>query len=293
MARIPGVAETDVGYANGQTVNPTYEAVCTGRTGFAETTYVRYDPATIDLGQLLGYFFEIIDPTSIDRQGNDRGSPYRSGIYYRDQADLAIIKAATETVAASYKLPIVTEIAPLTNFYLAEDYHQDYLEKNPNGYCHISFATLPAVAAERKYVKPSDEELRTRLTPIQYQVTQHNGTEQPFTGPLWDNVCPGIYVDVVTGEPLFSSHDKFDAGCGWPSFSRPIDTSVREHRDSSHGMERVEVRSKIADSHLGHVFTDGPAASGGLRYCINSAALRFIPLEEMAAAGYGDLIPLI
>ncbi len=285
MARIAGVADTDVGYANGNKENPTYEEVCTGSTGYAETVEVRYDPERINLGELLGHYFEIIDPTSLNRQGNDVGSQYRSGIYYRDPADLPIIEAAVAKIAKLNAKPIATEIKPLANFYRAEEYHQDYLEKNPNGYCHVSFATLP------RFIRPDDKELRVSLSPIQYQVTRQNATEQPFSGEYWNNSEPGLYVDITTGEPLFCSCDKFDAGCGWPSFTRPLQNiAVVEKRDTSHGRERVEVRSQIGDSHLGHVFTDGPAADGGLRYCINSAAIRFIPLDKMTAMGYADLV---
>jgi len=290
MARIPGVADTDVGYANGHTVNPTYEQVCSHNTGFAEAVHVRYDPVRISLAALLGHFFEIIDPTSLNRQGNDVGNQYRSGIYYRDPADLPVIQAAVAKEAGKYSRPIVTEVKPLENYYLAEKYHQDYLEKNPNGYCHVSFTTLPR-AYESHYIKPDLTELRQRLSPVQYKVTQENDTERPFTGEYWDNHRPGLYVDIVTGEPLFTSRDKFDSGCGWPSFAKPVDKKViKEKRDLSHGSDRIEVRSQSGDSHLGHVFTDGPAELGGLRYCINSAALRFIPLEDLEAEGYGAWI---
>lgn len=290
MARIPGVADTDVGYANGHTAYPTYEQVCSHTTGFAEAVLVRYDPDRIRLSDLLDHFFEIIDPTSLNRQGNDVGDQYRSGIYYRDPADEPVIRAVVARVAERYSRPIVTEVKPLENFYPAEDYHQDYLEKNPNGYCHVSFATLPK-AYGANYLKPNLTELRQKLTPIQFSVTQESDTEYPFTGEYWDNHRPGLYVDVVTGEPLFTSRDKFDSGCGWPSFAKPVDPKViKEKRDLSHGRDRVEVRSQAGDSHLGHVFTDGPAELGGLRYCINSAALRFIPLEDMAAEGYGEWV---
>ena len=284
MARVKGVADTDVGYANGRTKNPTYKEVCTRNTGFAETVLVRYDPKTIPLPALLDTFFEIIDPTSLNRQGNDVGSQYRSGIYFRDAADLPIIMEAKDRVAAGLKKPIATEVKPLENYYPAEDYHQDYLEKNPGGYCHVDFSSLKTSPA-----KPDAATLRAKLTPIQYKVTQESGTESPFTGEYWDTEHPGLYVDVVSGQPLFCSSEKFDSGCGWPSFSKPVDAAaVVEKRDATHGMERIEVRSTVADSHLGHVFQDGPKEKGGLRYCINSASLRFIPVEELDEAGYGE-----
>jgi peptide methionine sulfoxide reductase msrA/msrB len=303
MTRLPGVAETSVGYANGLTENPAYRDVCSHQTGHAETVHIRYDPSRISLENLLGYFFQIIDPTSKNRQGNDKGTQYRTGIYYRDENDLSPIRAAVAAEQKKHSQPIVTEIEPLRQFFLAEDEHQAYLEKNPYGYCHVSFASLPKKSFAlpkqpqidpARYPKPDDGERRARLTPEQYRVTQSSATERPFTGEYWQHDEPGLYVDIVTGEPLFYSTDKFDAGCGWPSFSKPVDPAViLEKRDLSHGYDRVEVRSRAGDSHLGHVFTDGPAERGGLRYCINSAAIRFVPLSEMAAAGYAELMPFI
>jgi peptide methionine sulfoxide reductase msrA/msrB len=301
MARVFGVAETSVGYANGRTDNPTYEDVCRRNTGHAETVHVRYDPERVSLADLLSQFFQIIDPTSRNRQGNDHGSQYRSGIYYLEDAVLPVIQSVVAAEQKKYDRPIVTEIERLRRYDLAEDYHQDYLEKNPNGYCHISFDTLEHAANKApvirplidpaRFPRPSDDELRSRLTPEQYLVTQKNGTERPFSGVYWNNEEPGLYVDIVSGEPLFSSSEKFDAGCGWPSFSKPLDPQViKEKTDKSHGMVRTEVRSRSGDAHLGHVFTDGPADRGGLRYCINSASLRFIPLADMEKEGYGAYI---
>ncbi|MDW7657072.1 MAG: peptide-methionine (R)-S-oxide reductase MsrB [Bacillota bacterium] len=301
MARVFGVAETSVGYANGQTDNPSYEDVCRRNTGHAETVHVRYDPERISLEDVLSQFFQIIDPTSRNRQGNDRGSQYRSGIYYLEDAFLPVIRSVVAAEQKKYDRPIVTEIERLRRYDLAEDYHQNYLEKNPNGYCHISFATLEQAAKKKPIIqplidpahfpRPADDTLRDRLTPEQYLVTQKNGTERPFSGAYWNQDEPGLYVDIVSGEPLFSSSDKFDAGCGWPSFTRPVDSQVvREIVDKSHGMIRTEVRSRSGDAHLGHVFTDGPEDRGGLRYCINSASLRFIPLADMEKEGYGAYI---
>ncbi len=184
---------------------------------------------------------------------------------------------------------------PLSNYSPAEAYHQDYLQKYPGGYCHIGPALFEKARNARvdpqAYPRPDPEKLRERLTKTQYAVTQHSATEPPFQNAYWDTFRPGIYVDITTGEPLFSAADKFESGCGWPSFSRPIDPAVaREQKDLSHGMRRTEVRSRSGDAHLGHVFRDGPKEAGGLRYCINSAALRFIPKEEMKAAGYGYLL---
>jgi len=301
MARVPGVAEVTVGYANGNTENPTYQDVSYKNTGHAETVHLRYDPERVTLEMLLEQYFLIIDPTVLNRQGNDVGSQYRTGIYYQDEADLAVIDAVIAREQEKYTSPIVVEVEPLDHYYLAEEYHQDYLEKNPGGYCHISFDTLPGandapsagLVDPSLYSKPDQETIRKMLTEEQYQVTQENGTEMPGTGIYEKNKADGIYVDIVTGEPLFSSRDKYDSGSGWPSFTRPIDPAVvNELKDISIGMLRTEVRSRVGDSHLGHVFTDGPSDQGGLRYCINSAALRFIPLEDLEKEGYAYLLPL-
>jgi len=301
MARVPGIAEATVGYANGNTENPSYQDVSYKNTGHAETVHLRYDPERVTLEMLLEQFFLIIDPTVLNRQGNDVGSQYRTGIYYQDEADLAVIDAVIAREQEKYTSPIVVEVEPLDHYYLAEAYHQDYLEKNPGGYCHISFDTLPGandtssagLVDPSLYSKPDPETIRKMLTAEQYQVTQENGTEMPGTGLYEKNKTDGIYVDIVTGEPLFSSRDKYDSGSGWPSFTRPIDPAVvNELKDVSIGMLRTEVRSRVGDSHLGHVFADGPADQGGLRYCINSAALRFIPLADMEKEGYAYLLPL-
>lgn len=302
LARVPGVAEATVGYANGLTENPTYSEVSYKNSGHAEAVHIRYDPERISLDELLAQFFLIIDPTSVNRQGNDVGSQYRSGIYYQDEADLTVIQAVISREQKNYDKPIAVEVEPLVHYYLAEEYHQDYLEKNPGGYCHISFDTLPDLVAKPSdglvdaslYVKPDKAELKKILTDEQYRVTQEDATEMPFSGIYDKHYAAGIYVDVATGEPLFSSVDKFDSGTGWPSFTRPIDPDViREVKDESYGMIRIEVRSRVGDSHLGHVFNDGPAEDGGLRYCINSAALYFIAIDDMEAAGYGYLLPVL
>jgi peptide methionine sulfoxide reductase msrA/msrB len=297
MSKMNGVYEATVGYANGNKENPTYEQVCTGKTGFAETVHVIYDPEKVELRTLLSHFFKIIDPIAKDRQGNDIGSQYRSGIYYKDQKDKAVIDEVVTNIQKKYDKKIATEILPLKNYYLAEEYHQDYLVKNPNGYCHIDFSSLKdqEVGIDvNKYAKPSDEKLKEALTDIQYSVTQKSGTEAPFTSEYWNSNKKGIYVDVVTGEPLFSSTDKFGSGCGWPSFSKPINPEVVKYKeDTAYGMDRTEVRSKSGNSHLGHVFEDGPKKLGGLRFCINGASLKFIPYDEMEKQGYGDLKALV
>lgn len=307
MKKLPGVYDTEVGYANGNTENPTYEQVCYQDTGHAETVKVVYAPSRISTEQLLDGFFKVVDPTSVNEQGNDVGSQYRSGIYYVDEGDKEIAQAAVEKQQAKYTLPIATEILPLSNFYPAEDYHQDYLDKNPGGYCHIDLGAadefveeegldpsavpgLSGLIKPENYPVPDDRELRERLTDIQYQVTQLGDTESPYDNEYADQFEKGIYVDVVTGEPLFSSEDKFESGCGWPSFSKPIVPEVvTERSDISFNMVRTEVRSRAGDTHLGHVFDDGPRELGGLRYCINSASIRFIPYDDMEAEGYGFL----
>lgn len=295
---VPGVKESITGYANSRIADPSYREVCTGQTGAAETVEVIYDPAEVGLTDLLQLYFKSIDPTSLNRQGNDRGTQYRTGIYYTDPADKPAIDAALATLQRRYTQPLAIESGELENFYPAEEYHQDYLDKNPGGYCHIN----PALFREAKNLvkkvsqtsAESREQLRQRLTPLQWEVTQNAATERPYTNEYDQEFRKGIYVDIVDGTPLFISSDKFDSGCGWPAFSRPIDDSlITENADNSYGMKRVEVRSKKANSHLGHVFPDGPKETGGLRYCINSASLRFIPLEKMEQEGYGEYIELI
>lgn len=298
LGLIPGVVSTQVGYANSKVSEPTYREVCTGTTGAAETVKVTYNPEVLPLPLLLSLYYRTVDPTSVNRQGNDRGTQYRTGIYYTDPSDRPVIEKSLHELAASTAGKIAIETGPLTNFYPAEEYHQDYLDKNPEGYCHID-PSLFEMARNIRIIppqspRPADKELRATLTPLQYEVTQHAATEPPFANEYFDEFRPGIYVDVVTGEPLFLSADKFESGCGWPAFSRPIDDSlIVERRDLSHGMDRTEVSSRQGGSHLGHVFPDGPAHTGGLRYCINSASLRFIPLEYMEEAGYGQYIPLL
>ena len=303
---VPGVADAVSGYANGSVANPTYEQVCSGATGHAETVRVTYDPAVVSLKTLVEQLFAIIDPLSVNRQGNDVGSQYRTGVYYVDTADEPVIRAVFDAEQAKHAQPIATELEPLACFYEAEEYHQDYLRKNPGGYCHVNFASLSNVRTEQggeggpsgqvqaampaeAWPKPSDDELRRRLTSQQYAITQHAGTERAFSGEYDLHFERGVYVDVVTGQPLFSSADKYDSGCGWPAFTRPIgEDAVTMRDDRSFGMHRIEGRSSGGDSHLGHMFHDGPQEAGGRRYCINSAALRFVPYDDLDAEGLGD-----
>ena len=298
LAAIRGVTKTEVGYANGKTECPSYEDVCYRDTGHAEAVRVVYDPVRVSLRFLLNLYFEAIDPIAVNRQGNDKGTQYRTGVYYTGEEDKPVIESAIAALQEEYAEPIAIEVAPLANFYRAEAYHQNYLDKNPRGYCHIdrdAFARAAAAAVDPgAYEAKSEEELKSFLNPVQYQVTRRSATEAPFQNAFFDRFEPGIYVDITSGEPLFSSADKFESGCGWPSFSKPIDPGVvKAKRDNSHGMRRTEVRSRVGDAHLGHVFPDGPKEKGGLRYCINSASLRFIPKAEMEREGYGNLLDLI
>ena len=321
--RINGVTDAVSGYANGKTQKPSYEDVIRG-SGHAETVKVTYDPERISLDDILQYYFRVIDPTSLNKQGNDRGAQYRTGIYSIDPAERPVIDKALAREQKKHKKPLVVENLPLQAFYEAEEYHQDYLAKNPNGYCHIDIrqADIPLSPSEKsaksaanvtdntqqtaldnegnpiidpaKYRKPDKAALRSRLNDMQYDVTQNGATEYAFSHEYDHLFEPGLYVDIVSGEPLFSSADKYNSGCGWPSFTRPINRAViTEHEDTSYNMRRTEVRSRVADAHLGHVFPDGPKDKGGLRYCINGASLRFIPLSQMQAAGYGDLVEFI
>lgn len=298
LEQVLGIIETEVGYANGLTKHPTYEEVCHHNTGHAETVKVIYDDDIIGLTYLLTLYYDVINPTSINRQGGDVGSQYRTGIYYTDNKDEEVILASIKELQKKYDKKIAIEVVPLTNYYKAEDYHQKYLTKNPNGYCHIGVDKFEkaqkAVDQSKTYRKKTKEELVKELTKMQYEVTKNSATEPPFQNEYYNEFREGIYVDIITGEPLFISTDKFESGCGWPSFSKPINSdTIVNIKDVSHGMLRTEVRSKHSDAHLGHVFKDGPKESGGLRYCINSASLKFIPKEEMKEKGYEKYLELI
>ncbi|STY62471.1 Peptide methionine sulfoxide reductase MsrA/MsrB [Mannheimia haemolytica] len=293
MEKIYGVKEATSGYANGKTAQTAYRII--GQTDHAETVHVTYDANKISLEKLLQYYFKVIDPTSKNKQGNDIGRQYRTGIYYQNEQDKQIILKEIQAQQAKYKQKIQVQVEPLKHYILAEEYHQDYLKKNPNGYCHIDLNQANSIIIDPKdYPRPSDATLKMKLTPLQYSVTQRKNTERSFSNEYWDNTAPGIYVDITTGEPLFSSRDKYDSGCGWPSFTKPIINEVVNYtEDNSFNMTRMEVLSRSGNAHLGHVFTDGPKDKGGLRYCINSASIKFIPLEQMEKQGYGYLINII
>ena len=285
---VKGVEETEVGYANGSGENPTYRDVCTGRTGFAETVRVNYDGSVLPLQGILELFFKAIDPTVKDRQGNDRGTQYRTGIYFVDSEDEDEIKSYIEEEQKKYSAPIVTEVLPLKNFYSAEEYHQKYLDKNPHGYCHLSREAFNT-AESYQY-----SDIKDRMTDMQYRIMVKGATEPPFSSEYLTHDRDGIYVDAVTGEPLFSTFDQFDSKSGWPSFTKPInENAVEEISEDVRGRIIKEVRSSQGNFHLGHVFNDGPSDKGGLRYCINGAALKFIPLEDLEKEGYDYLLQYV
>lgn len=305
--KVPGVVKVVSGYTGGTGDNPTYETY--GKKGHVEAIQVHYDPTKITYEQLLEVFWKHFDPTDSGGQFVDRGPYYRSVIFYHDEEQKLLAEKSREALANSgrFAKPIVTEILKFSKFYDAEEYHQDYYKKNPLRYKYYRYGSgrdhfLNKVwesdnaggkpASDQTYKKPDDRTLREKLTKLQYEVTQQEGTEPAFRNEYWDNKREGIYVDVVSGEPLFSSLDKYDSGTGWPSFTKPLEPgNIIEKEDRGLFMKRTEVRSKFADSHLGHVFPDGPKPTG-LRFCMNSASLRFIPKEDLEKEGYGKYLIL-
>ena len=299
--KVQGVTKVVSGYAGGTEPDPTYSEVSSGKTGYREAVQVYFDPAVISYSEILDIFWKQFDPTDAGGSFYDRGSQYTSAIFFSDEKQKEVAEMSKNNLNKSGKFddPVVTPVLKYSTFYPAEDYHQDFYKKDPDRYYNYRRGSgrddfiMSKWKDQNDYTKPPENELKNKLTDLQYKVTQQEATERAFQNEYWDNHKAGIYVDVISGEPLFSSKDKFESGTGWPSFTKPIDDKfIAKKEDNRYGMRRIEIRSKNADSHLGHVFDDGPEPTG-LRYCMNSASMRFIPKEKMEEEGYGEYLWLV